>query len=425
MGNRLEFHADLAPSAPRRAASIVRTGLACLIAAAVALTPLAATAQTTLLRSELAGVIFPIPSNLWVPDAARTQAAALDQASASAGLACGATEFHIWFAILAERETILTRTNTAFAEAGWSLAVIDLGEEEGDRAYVATRGDDELVMRWLPLSESIGLVLCVVTGPRAEDAGPEAIADPAVQVIPLPVPRPDPNAPVIVEPALPEEPPAEVPAGEPDAIGNLIAGGETPEAPAEPAAAEPEPALAETNEPAPEPERAEPTTLPAGFDAAGEPLASPVLFLLAMALGVAAFFTMRWGRSDPRAVSGAEWPTALATVIYTEVAVETRRNRRGKEAVRYIPVVAYEYEVDGETYQAARLRFGDSSQPSMEAATRTIEQFPVGAGIEVRYDPKAPNEAAVEVDPDRLEFRLIAGIALSVLALAALIIAFS
>ena len=86
-----------------------------------------------------------------------------------------------------------------------------------------------------------------------------------------------------------------------------------------------------------------------------------------------------------------------------------------------MPVIAYEYEVDGVQYHAARLRFGDASRATLEAARQLAERFPVGAGIEIRYDPRSPGDATIEADPDRLELRLIGGIALAVLAAAALI----
>ncbi len=375
-----------------------------------------AIAQLALTGSDLAGVVFQTPSNLWIPDAARSQAAALDEASTLVDRACGATEFHIWPALGAERDVVRTSTDTAFAEAGWSLAVINIAPD-GDRVYLASRGEEELVMAWLPLSESIGLVLCLATGPRVADAGIAAIEDPALQLIPLPTPRPDPDAPApedlitVVQPEAPapdgvtvdgDPSPAEAPAAGDDPVGETprdTIGG----------------IIAATNDNG-LPQEATPDEEPDGSGF------SIWLVIVAVLLGVGAFFLVRWGRDSAKAIAGAAWPTTLATVIYTEIASESRPGKRS-EAVRYVPVVAYEYAVDGTSYQAARLRFGDSSQPSVDAAQRTIDRFPVGAGIEIRYDPKAPSEATVEADPDRLELRLIGGIAMAVLALAALIIA--
>ncbi len=375
----------------------------------------AALAQQILQGSELAGVIFPTPSNLWVPDAQRSQAAALDDAAALTNKACGATEFHIWDALGDNRDVIRRDTDTAFAEAGWSLAVINIDADD-NRVYLATRGEDELVMSWLPMPETIGLVLCVVTGPRAANAGIATIADPAQQAMPIPVPRPDPNAPreVIAPEPEPEppavaaetpaettEPAAETPAAEGavgDAIGDVI-NAQTVEQAAPSPAADSE----------------------ATADGGGSSV-SFGLIALAIALGAGAGFLVRWGRAGARAVAGATWPIALATVVYSEVAAEEQKGANGGPVTaRYVPVIAYEYAVDGTAYQAARLRFGDASKAKLADAEKVVEHFPVGAGIEIRYNPQDPQDATIEVDPDRLELRLIGGIALAVLAAAALI----
>ncbi len=370
----------------------------------------AAVAQQILTGSELAGVAFPIPANLWVPDAQRSQAAALDEAAALNNKACGPTEFFFWDALdEATHDSIRVGTDTAFAEAGWSIAIINI-DPEGKRVYLATRGEDQLVMAWLPMPETLGLVLCVVTGDRTTNAGIGAIANPAQEAMPVPRPRPDPNAPVetVAEEPAPTpavtapvgEEPTPVPAAADtdttgDAIGVLItAQNDTETAP---------PDATETDE----------------APASGGSI-SFGLIALAVAFGIAAVFLVRWGRAGARAAAGATWPTTLATVIYSDVASE-ETGGQGRKSARYVPVVAYEYVVDDVPYQAARLRFGDSSSARIAEAQKTVERFPVGAGIEIRYDPKNPGDATIEADPDRLELRLIGGIALAVLAVAALI----
>lgn len=370
-----------------------------------------ANAQQALLGSELAGVTFPQSSIVWIPDAARSQAAALDVASALVDRACGPTEFHLWDAVGASRDTIRTSSDTAFAEAGWLLGVINLAPD-GERIYLAARGEEELVMVWMPQSEAIGLVICVVAGQRTAGLEPGDVADPVGQLTPLPRPRPDPNAPRIaqiepqpipqIEPEAVELSPlpdAEIAEQQPDAdadadgrIGGIIA------------------------QVQPQPD-GEPAEIPA---APGSSF-SIWLLLLAVAFAVASYFLLRWGRLSAKAIAGASWTATLATVVYSDVASEKRRDRLGKEITRYVPVVAYAYEVDGEPYQAARMRFGDASSADISEARKLAERFPIGAGIEIRYDPKSPSEATIEADPDRVELRMIGGISLAVLAIAALL----
>lgn len=406
MGNQTVPIADrLIQSVFRSAATVVLAGLLLTAPGMATLVR----AQQAVAGSELAGVTFPIVSNLWIPDASRSQAASLDQASLLVERACGPTEFLIWDAIGGERDTLRARIDTAFAEAGWSLGVMTI-EPDGERVYLATRRDEELVMAWLPRSEAIGLVLCEVTGPRTAETAVAEVADPAQQFTPLPRPRPDPNAPVI---PLPEPEPVLEP--DDDAIAEAINAVNVPAIdaesgdvggiiiPVEPAvAADPD---TEDDE--------EPADAGSGF--------SFWLLVVAIALAAGAFALLWWSRSSAKAIAGASWRPTLATVIYAEVATETVKNRGGRDAERFVPVIAYEYEIDGAPYQAARLRFGDTSSANLADAEKVVERFPVGAGIEIRYDPNAPSEATIESDTDRFEYRMIAGIALAVLAVAALI----
>lgn len=410
MGNHLARVADrLLPAAIRAAGA---GALALLVAAIIAAAnpPLA---QIAVAGSELAGVTFPSPSSLWVPDAARSQATALEESSILVDKACGPTEFHIWDAVGGERDQMRVRVDTAFAEAGWSLGVISL-ETSGRRIYSASRQDEELVMAWLPQSESIGLVLCEVAGPRVANA--PGVADPIAQPTPLPRPRPDPNAARIVEPE-PEPDPVPDPAIDAPVIG-----------PIEPADGDPDGGVigglinraVDGGEPEPDrvaaPEEESSANTDSGF--------SIWLLLTAIVLAAGSYFLLRWGRVSARAIAGATWTPTIATVIYSDIAAETRKDRAGRDVQRFLPVVAYEYTVDGTEYQAARMRFTDSALANLDDARRVAERFPVGAGIEIRYDPAMPSEATIEADPDRFEYRMIGGIALAVLALAALVSSF-
>jgi len=83
--------------------------------------------------------------------------------------------------------------------------------------------------------------------------------------------------------------------------------------------------------------------------------------------------------------------------------------------------VAYEYDVEGTLYRAARLRFGDTSSLELDAAKHTTDRYPVGAGIEVHFNPARPAEAVVDPGHDGLNPSLIGGVALAVVAIASLL----
>jgi hypothetical protein len=230
-------------------------------------------------------------------------------------------------------------------------------------------------------------------------------------------PRPDPAD----APGVEAAPPA-------DAAGPVPAVAEAA-FPAVPEAANPDAAPAAAAEPI---AAALPVDGPSPAEAAAAPDDTPGvswlplgLLVLAAILGIIGVRMIDRGLRSTARSPGASWPATRATVVYSNVAAERRRGRMGRLIERFIPVVAYEYVVDGVLYRAARLSFADSSQADLEGAWRIADRFPVGAGIEVRYDPQSPVEATVETGARRPKTRLLGGVAMVGLAAAALIGAFA
>lgn len=383
-----------------------------VVSAMVLLRP--AYAQQAMAASTIAGVTFPVPAQIWFPDPQRTQSAAINDLANRLDRSCAGTEFQIWdVAGDAAAEQLRIATDVAFTEAGWTFEIVQ-AEDNGARGYLARRGAEELILAWLrPLTGQIGLALCIVeveAAPLDEGAGGAIrIAEiTAEDGTPLPRPRPDPNG-IPIEPlpsllvgAIPADPAQLAPAAGNQAMPppGLVVG----------QAAEPPPAPV--------------TTAPEGNTQSGPARGDgPAIGLLLLSVGLAfgAIVLVRWGLGSMRERSVARWPTAIATVVYSQVASEDRRDRKGREQVRYVPVIAYEYAVEGAVYQAARLRFGDTAVPDLSRARTIAERFPVGAGIEVHYNPSRPGEATIEPGSDRIDIGLVAGIALGVLALASLI----
>ncbi|MGD9738841.1 MAG: DUF3592 domain-containing protein [Bauldia sp.] len=363
-------------------------------------------AQQEVPGSSVAGVIFPEPARVWFPDPQRSQAATLNALAAAAGLSCSTMEFHIWYPQTpAASDDLRGRTDVAFTEAGWALELVGTAAG-GARDYVARRGGQELVMSWQVREGELGLLICLVGGPAlpaAEGAGAAiALDEPrADDGTPLPRPRPDPNAPAPAPPPAPvveQVPAVAVPAEPGPAVADAGA--------APPAAAQPVPAAEN------------PAAATADGGGTGGGGWSILLIVLAAILAGGAYFMFRWGFGRGGVHT---WPTAIATIIYSQVASETKGEEGGKETVRYVPVVAYEYDVSGTPYRAARLRFADVSKMQFDEAKAITDRYPVGAGIEVHYNPAHPAEAVVELDGDRSDLYLIGGVALAVVSLASLI----
>jgi hypothetical protein len=71
-----------------------------------------------------------------------------------------------------------------------------------------------------------------------------------------------------------------------------------------------------------------------------------------------------------------------------------RTSRAGRE---YIPVVAYEYHVDGQTYRSSCLHFGETIAYSVKRrAERRRVTLTANAADRVFYDPGSPARAVVE-----------------------------
>lgn len=403
--------------------AIVRTpvraaGLAVLVVAFAFSTATPVSGQTVL-GSDLAGVTFPAPAQAWTPTAEGFQAATLDLAASLAGSDCGPAEYHLW-PDLADPQALRASVDGAFEAAGWRLDTISV-EESGARSHLAERDGAELVMSWLPAEGGIGLLLCstVASDPGAEDGS---------TVPPLPTPRPE-DVPSeaaatteTTEPAAAVGTDSDVPSPRDVTSPDLPQAEESPDDPN----ALLRPAAAQTQEAEPIDATVTPAAAPAAERTPAERsvVATVVLLLVAAAAAVAAFFLFRRGFAEPAGAKHAHaWPTTLAAVIYSQVASQNYRDRKGRGRTRYVPAIAYEYVVGGKTYRSARLRFGSAAEADAAVAARVVARFPVGAGIEIHYDPKNPAEATIEADPENLRLALVGGVALAVLAVAGVVAA--
>jgi hypothetical protein len=91
------------------------------------------------------------------------------------------------------------------------------------------------------------------------------------------------------------------------------------------------------------------------------------------------------------------WPTTMGRVLRSEV--ELRRSRSGSSGYSssYYPVVLYEYQVMGQTYQSQTLspgmEYGLGFQGRVQAR---VAKYPVGGMVQVYYNPENPAQAVLE-----------------------------
>ena len=87
------------------------------------------------------------------------------------------------------------------------------------------------------------------------------------------------------------------------------------------------------------------------------------------------------------------WPSATGTVLMSSVQWGS-----GSHSGTSYPVVVYQYEVNGKTYQSQNIKAGERflNVRVMGQAQATVARYPIGANVTVYYNPANPAESALE-----------------------------
>ena len=115
-------------------------------------------------------------------------------------------------------------------------------------------------------------------------------------------------------------------------------------------------------------------------------------------------------RSIRLARASLAWPTAPGRVTAAEI--QESYDSRGRSCT---PHIAFEYQVDGRSQRGDSLMIGVTPSGSKSYAKSVTEKYPVGAAVQVAYDPAAPERSVLEPGP-RLELYLAPFGALLVIA---------
>jgi hypothetical protein len=65
----------------------------------------------------------------------------------------------------------------------------------------------------------------------------------------------------------------------------------------------------------------------------------------------------------------------------------------------YSPQIRYEYVVDGRTYTGSRVSFAIDSSYSRSRVQATLQRYPAGQEVTVRYDPADPSRCCLQSGP--------------------------
>ena len=109
--------------------------------------------------------------------------------------------------------------------------------------------------------------------------------------------------------------------------------------------------------------------------------------------GLGVFLYRRNQQSTAARQSAQSWLSTTGMVLMSTV--QTRRSGR---SITTFPVVVYQYEVNGKTFQGKTIKVGEQylNVRILGQAQATADRYPVGATVTVYYDPANPAESALE-----------------------------
>ena len=95
-----------------------------------------------------------------------------------------------------------------------------------------------------------------------------------------------------------------------------------------------------------------------------------------------------------RAISAKSWPTTTGRVVSSSL---KKTGKPGKSVIEYVPVVRYEYTVEGVKHQSDQLHFGKQATDKTAAESK-IAKYPVGQEVKVHYSPSNPAKASLQTN---------------------------
>ncbi|MCC6146131.1 MAG: DUF3592 domain-containing protein [Anaerolineaceae bacterium] len=134
-------------------------------------------------------------------------------------------------------------------------------------------------------------------------------------------------------------------------------------------------------------------------------------FLIILAAGGGlVFFNLR---SHRKAELSRDWPGVQGKVTVSTVRETSSTDDDGYASTYYHPKVEFEYEVGGQTHTGKHVSFGGSTGYGHPAQAKAkLEHYPVGALVQVYYNPERPSEAVLERQAGGFKLGMAIGIVL-------------
>ncbi len=110
-------------------------------------------------------------------------------------------------------------------------------------------------------------------------------------------------------------------------------------------------------------------------------------------IGFGIFVYHRSKMRDATRQAAQDWSSTMGVVITSTIQVKRSYKSRSE-----IPVVVYQYQVDGKPYTGQVVKAGEQffSVRLYGDAQKTVARYPVGAQVMVHYNPANPAESALE-----------------------------
>lgn len=105
-------------------------------------------------------------------------------------------------------------------------------------------------------------------------------------------------------------------------------------------------------------------------------------------------FALGIWRGRNQVAAGKVWARTKGTIIASEAAAEG--SHTDDDDSDCTAAVRYRYTVGGKTYESDRITFGDRAHTTRLLAQQIVARYPVGAQVDVFYNPKRPSSAVLE-----------------------------
>ena len=122
--------------------------------------------------------------------------------------------------------------------------------------------------------------------------------------------------------------------------------------------------------------------------------AACTVILPVLILGGLGFFLYKRNQKSSAARQAAQsWPSTSGKVLISSV-----QSRRSGRSITTFPVVIYQYDVNGQSYQSQTIKAGEQflNVRVSGQAQATVARYPIGASVTVYYNPANPAESALE-----------------------------